>query len=227
MATPDPEPTEAELERLDLFLEESQPTEGMPLDAVDGLMAAVACGPGLVMPSVWLPVIWGGQMPEFESQTQAQEIMDLLMKMYNSVVRQINDGTYGPMISDYTNEEGETFEVPSDWCHGFIKGMNLRMKLWEKRLKSDEELNDILSPIVHLADPPDDLVDAWATGDTRDELLDALAVAVTDLRDYWREYGPQVGESDHTVFAPKGRKPRPGDRCPCGSGKRYRDCCGG
>ena len=36
-----------------------------------------------------------------------------------------------------------------------------------------------------MADPPDDLAAKWTTGDTRLEMLDALAVAVTDLRDYW------------------------------------------
>jgi uncharacterized protein len=44
--------------------------------------------------------------------------------------------------------------------------------------------------------------------------------AVYDLREIWRDIGPRV-ETVHRVPTP-GRN----DPCSCGSGKKYKKCCG-
>jgi uncharacterized protein len=42
----------------------------MQLSDLDGFLG-IAIGPELIMPSEWLPVIWGGDEPEFESMEEA------------------------------------------------------------------------------------------------------------------------------------------------------------
>lgn len=183
----DVEPTEEELEALDLFLDSSEPNEGLPLDAVDGMIAAVACGPAGVLPSVWLAAIWDGQVPEFDSIEDGRTTLDTLMKLYNSTVRAIAAGSYAPMITTYEGDDGQEFEDPQDWCLGFQEGMRLAADAWEKRLEADAVLQKLVAPIMAIADPDDDILAAFESQEEREKIMDDIAASVIDLRDYWLE----------------------------------------
>ena len=37
--------------------------DAMELSELDGFLTAIAIGPELIMPSEWLPVVWGGEEP--------------------------------------------------------------------------------------------------------------------------------------------------------------------
>ena len=53
-------------EALDRFLmSERSPPEGMMLSDLDGFLTGIAVGPELVLPSKWLPLVFGGDAPEF------------------------------------------------------------------------------------------------------------------------------------------------------------------
>jgi yecA family protein len=47
---------------------------------------AVAIGPEVILPSEWLPVLWGGGAPEFKDQMQAQRIMKTILGRYNEIL---------------------------------------------------------------------------------------------------------------------------------------------
>jgi uncharacterized protein len=181
----DVEPTEDELETLDLFLDSSEPNEGLPLDAVEGMMAAVACGPVTVLPSAWMAAIWGGQVPDFDSLDEGQKILETLLRLYNSTVREIAAGSYSPMITTYEGEDGEELDDPQDWCLGFQEGMMLCADAWEGRLKTDPVLQQLLAPIMAIADPDDEIRAAFESKDEREKIMDDIAASVVDLRDYW------------------------------------------
>ena len=57
-----------DLEVLDQFLmSEASPENCMQLSDLDGFLTGIAIGPELIVPSEWLPAIWGGDEPVFES----------------------------------------------------------------------------------------------------------------------------------------------------------------
>lgn len=63
-------------EALDAFLSsEDAPPESMQLSDLDGFLTGIAIGPELVMPSEWLPVVWGGEEPVFADGDQAQAVL--------------------------------------------------------------------------------------------------------------------------------------------------------
>jgi uncharacterized protein len=66
---PDTPLSDEEIRELDIFLmSDATPDECMDIVALDGFLTALAIGPELVPPSVWLPLVWGGEMePVFES----------------------------------------------------------------------------------------------------------------------------------------------------------------
>ena len=85
---PTPGLSEADLEMLDAFLMSDQAPENcMQLSDLDGFLTAVAIGPELVMPSEWLPMIWGDGEPEFETAEQAQGIINAIMVRYNEILQ--------------------------------------------------------------------------------------------------------------------------------------------
>jgi len=66
----------SDLEALDEFLLSDQaPLDSMGLSDLDGFLTGLVVGPETIMPSEWLPLVWGGEVPEFESTEQAQTIL--------------------------------------------------------------------------------------------------------------------------------------------------------
>ncbi len=79
----------AEIGELDAFLmSEATSDECMDIGTLDGFLTALVVGPGLVAPSVWLPLVWGGtNEPVFESPEQAERIIGLLLRRMNTISR--------------------------------------------------------------------------------------------------------------------------------------------
>jgi uncharacterized protein len=50
----------------DYLLCDHAPGDSMGLSDLDGFLTGIVVGPELILPSEWLPVIWGGEEPELE-----------------------------------------------------------------------------------------------------------------------------------------------------------------
>ena len=91
MAGPVPQAGPVDLDALDAFLmSERAPEEGMGLSDLDGFLAGIAVGPELVLPSEWLPVVWGGREPAFASVEEARSVLGAVMGRYNEIVRALD-----------------------------------------------------------------------------------------------------------------------------------------
>jgi uncharacterized protein len=72
-----------DLEALDKFLMSNRsPPDSMMLSELDGFLTGLAIGP-MVPPSEWLPLIWGGDAPEFADLDEANAILAHMMARYN------------------------------------------------------------------------------------------------------------------------------------------------
>jgi hypothetical protein len=84
---PHPNAASLDFEDLDDFLmSDRAPEDCMQLSDLDGFLTAVAIGPELIMPSEWLPVIWGEGEPEFESAEEAQSVIGAIMARYSEIL---------------------------------------------------------------------------------------------------------------------------------------------
>ncbi len=80
----------AEIDKLAEFLTSDEtPEECMNLSTLDGFLTGLVIGPNTIMPSQWLPVVWGETKSDemaWKSRKKAERIMGLVMRQYNSIV---------------------------------------------------------------------------------------------------------------------------------------------
>src|SRR5688572_23734791 len=84
----------ADLDVLDTFLmSDRAPENSMSLSDLDGFLTAVVIGPEVIMPSEWLPVVWGDEEPAFDSPEEADKIHRVIMARYNEIVSAFHKGS--------------------------------------------------------------------------------------------------------------------------------------
>jgi uncharacterized protein len=80
-----PQPlTDTEFERLSEILRRFDNTRPTNLEQLDGFLAALICGPEIVRPSEYLPVIWGDDIvleDSFGTQPVLQDFLSLIMRL--------------------------------------------------------------------------------------------------------------------------------------------------
>lgn len=142
-----------DLEALDEYLlSDTSPEDCMLLSDLDGFLTAVAIGPELILPSEWLPVIWDGEEPEFESEQQMQTVLGSILGRYNEILATMNadPDTWEPIF--YEGPDGDL--IVTDWAAGFLDAIKLRRKAWDK-LFNNRRAKILLVPLVILGDEDD------------------------------------------------------------------------
>lgn len=67
------------------------------LDAseLDGYFAALACAPNTIMPSTWMPYIWGpSDSPNWNGQKDLESFTEAVFDHYNQVIQSLSDNYY-------------------------------------------------------------------------------------------------------------------------------------
>lgn len=183
-------PAEIDIEALDEFLaSESAPKDSMLLSDMDGFLTAVAIGPGLIKPSEWLPVIWRGVSPAFETAEQAEFITGQIFARYNQI-RQTSAA--GPnYIEPWFWEKPDGTVIAMDWCEGFFEGVQLRMDAWAALLE-DNHGRTVFSPIAaHLSDATGELMTKGTSEEVAaalDRAASMIPAAVYEIRRFWKKY---------------------------------------
>lgn len=223
---------EDELERLDELLERySAREDGFDLEQLDGFFAALAIGPERIPPSRYLPVIGGENPNGFDSAADMEEFMLLLVRHAQWVERELvvaRKPVYQPLIfppEAYENEQEATELCAVKWALGFVEGLEFYEDAWDEAAEADESVAELDGYVAALLTMEEDEDGGQPlTLDERLAVIDALpgcliaasvafaaerrddAQARTVVRD-----APKVGRNDP---------------CPCGSGKKFKQCCG-
>ncbi|HEX5130984.1 MAG TPA: UPF0149 family protein [Candidatus Krumholzibacteria bacterium] len=169
----------------------------LAIESLDGLFAALVCSPVVAVPGEWMPVIWGGEPPEWESRDEIQRFTELVMRHWNHVAASINDGTYAPLFVTALDKSGREVVLAHHWCMGFFDGMQMHDAHWSR---TDDELQRLLHPIKVLY--ADALLINSESRPKRikhlpfaemNRLADAIPRAVIELRAYWLEHPAGAG----------------------------------
>lgn len=218
------------LESFDLRLAAQKDLTMMTGPAIHGLLTAILIGPRAIMPRVWLPFVFFKQdeIPDLGSKENSEVIISDLLTAYNAVSDSLHSGEFAPYISWRKTPDGEEIEEWQTWCCGFIVGTYPFAKI-EWNIFEDQYLAELCLPILYYAESDvlpeiysaEQLEDMRAnSGDPGDLVLNALL----EIRNYFEE---RFEDMDTTAAEHNDSEPGRNDPCPCGSGKKYKRCCGG
>ena len=222
--------SDSEERRLDEFLGRVRGGAIPNVEALDGFFAALACCPDLVMPSEYMPVLQGGATEDgdlvFEDMAEAELFLELVNRHWNHVNHQLDSAeVYLPLVLE---DENGRYQA-NDWAQGFLQGTGLRRDIWFE-LMDDEDEGGAMVPIWALAyehheDPEMRPFDEPVTDDQRQDLLVGAAAGVMRMHRHFMKqrnlYTPPSG-----TFVRSGGKAGRNQPCPCGSGKKFKQCCG-
>jgi uncharacterized protein len=229
--------SEAEIEKLDHFLMHAPGTDqAMDVSMLDGFLTAIVSGPKTIMPSEWMRWVWdtenGTESPEFDSTEQAQEIVGLLMRHMNDIneTLTLSPDDYEPLLTENPNN-GDPIPAIDEWCLGYMAGVQLDWTGWQPVLAAHP---DWLAPMILYGTP-----EGWAALEKdklsvteHKALAESLGDAVRRVHAYWfelRKAQHRAGRMPDVLRREpirSGQKVGRNERCPCGSGKKYKHCHG-
>ena len=238
--------TDAEFAELDdLLADTPEPLE--PLDAVmlDGYLCGVIVQPVLREPSTWLAHVFdfdGSPLPDDVDAVWLQRTSSLILRRHAALNRAIvEDGWFDPLVLEFDDEHPQTPVAEGEvdpmaglspasqslmpWVAGFQHATLCFPDLAE--MPDDAVMAALARLYRHLPTETDEEREVVATLDrehplaTLDDAMEELVVTVADLHDLTKDARYKVDTVRRE--APKVGRNEP---CPCGSGKKFKQCHG-
>jgi uncharacterized protein len=156
-----------------------------------------------------------------------QSLVFLVIRHRDSIAHTLRSGeVFLPLLLE--DEHGTS--LGNDWATGFMRGMELRRAQWA-RLSKDEENGGSLVPILALAhehdlDPKMRPYAEPPTGKAREDLIVSVAAGVMRIYRYFEPQRSTHATDESTTYRRAAPKVGRNDPCPCGSGKKFKQCCG-
>jgi uncharacterized protein len=229
--------SDQEIEELDDFLLDAEGIdESMNVSMLDGFLTALICGPKLIMPSEWMRWVWdtehGKDSPNFSSEDEAGRILSMLTRHMNDITSTLSQAPeyYEPLLLENINH-GNPIPILDEWCMGFVKGMSLDEEGWSDIAVANPQW---LSTIFLYGTEK-----GWETLLAKDipleEHIEMSERLTTDVLNIYAGL-KALRESQISQARPSTISKRdlaadndtqdPAGLCPCGSGKKFKQCHG-
>jgi uncharacterized protein len=200
----------------------------MPLRAdsayAHGFFSALVAGP-IVTPTKWLQRFLSA---EHDSIDELNASARSIMNAYNAVADRLlgQRERFGDATLTFARKDADGTALV-DWHRGFLDAMDLSPDEWTELL-SHFDRKDILSPLAIIAQCSEDPSKReWLADQTlRENIGASLGVMTARL---WEAYRDEpMTELEFQEPAPRRAEAQVGrnEPCPCGSGKKYKRCCG-
>jgi uncharacterized protein len=168
-----------ELGQLAGFLSQATNPSALSLEGMDGLFCALIAGPACVVPTEYLPLLFGGPLHDEIVRFKVAHVnamICLLTRHWNSILSELEGGAgHPPLIV-----RGVAGAIPGRaWAQGFMRGVNFVRVGWNELLQ--DETSSQANRISRLGQEPDSCIrqdiDPQAISE---EILPWLARAVSD-----------------------------------------------
>ena len=227
--------TEAQFQRLEELLDEPVLDQAMRLDEAQGYLCAALSGPQPVSETDWLSQVLGSV--DAGSSETGREAADLLRLLAARLQTELASGE-PPLLVLYEQDDDENAGgayVP--WCQAYLHGIDNAPQDWFETLGADDDkedseeiayLDEQLFPLFMLTGDAEAAAIAagedWFSGRElerlREECEENLPQAVSNIYRFWIAH-----RSIRTVRHEQAKVGR-NVPCPCGSGKKFKRCCG-
>lgn len=200
--------------------------------ALQGFLFTIAAAPDLVAPFEWLPFVFGAE-PAGETVDEFNIILAGVMHEYNA----INEGVFAgrptlPAGCIFLAEPLANLEPEapiSQWSQGFVTGHEWLGELWEQALPDDweDEFGAILMTLSFYASRQIATALSDETGSTLEKMAGSLREVFIPAMEEYVEVGRILGNRRSPgSMPPPGVKVGRNEPCPCGSGRKFKRCCG-
>jgi yecA family protein len=205
---------------------EPSPGEGISFAKLHGLLTALAAGPVPVSKPNFLDIILrAGWKSATDDQGKTERINELLEHFYDDIVDDITSETFVPRLEQRDIMVTDVVSDIGSWCQGFVFGLEQARPAWQrwfKDLRREKAISMIIGTANRNIQEKLDVASAEEVAWTVHWFISDLVPLIWS---YWHFesaldelVGPEAGKTEPQV----GRN-RP---CPCGSGKKYKHCCG-
>ena len=247
--------SDTELDRLDVLLDRcTDPETGLGnLEMLDGYLSACAVGPIEVLLADMLPAIWGEGEVARRDERQSREAEALIARLATEIEHRVrHDPEEGgdrealmPLLGlppEAENAaEGDASSTPTDdaldgipedfpfaaaWAAGFLRGAAQHEADWAAWMSEHASIENDLGVITRLA-----IVDPAQLEDAEMEAAEMLTLderfdLTYDLPDMLHEMYLQRLHDRRPAPARRADLPGRNDPCHCGSGRKFKKCCG-
>lgn len=223
------------LDRLEALLDDPALEEAMRLDELQGYLCAALSGPQPIPEEDRLIDILGSE--DALDSAAGLEAAAIIRRFSQALEADLAAGN-PPVLLLYPKDESD--DSPSDylpWCQAYLAGVDQAEQDWFEYFEEDDSedaedqvnyLDERLFPLMVLTGEAEAAAtehgEEWPDGEERAEIEqeceEDLPQAVTDIYRFW------VAKRGHAPI--RHDEPRIGrnDACPCGSGKKFKQCCG-
>lgn len=207
---------ESELEFVnDILMKYGNDDSILDVSELDGFLTALVSGPDVILLSRWFPEVWGGagNQPEWEDEAEIQQFMGLLMQHMNNnaaMLTQYPDDFEA--LFNIRNHDEDAATIVEEWCFGYMRGLTLAE--WPDLPENMEACLKAIS-LHGMEETFDEL--ARLSIEERQQTVTEIEPAARKLHKYWL--------LERTKPVSVAKKNGRNDPCPCGSGKKYKQCC--
>lgn len=197
---------------------------------LDGFLTGLISSPVRVDLQRWMWAVWGGVegLPQWEDPTETKLFTGLVFVIMSQTAAMLkrNSDQFEPMFIDIATADQPITRV-QDWCAGYARAVALQPDAWQNL---PDPVAAELERVIEAADFQPDV-------DQPQVLPSRLSpkrieMAVLSLYAHWRRQG-QLQPVPKPPEGFGGARPVPSTikvnrnaPCPCGSGKKYKKCCG-
>lgn len=235
-------------ELFDRFAQASLPAHAMSAEMADGYLSACVVGPDTPAVHEWMETILGQPtLPTGDDGAPQHRLLTLLRRRHLDIQRSLRverndanidrifmpltqvvpaeDRIYPYRLDAQGNRLGDW--LAKDWAEGFRRAV-AENRAWDS-LMDDPESAMLLAPLV--------LFQKGYNPDRRElqiddegDLFSYLVQSVNEMHAHWRNRRHRgvlgVNAAPEAPVAREARKVGRNEPCPCGSGKKYKKCCG-
>lgn len=213
--------TDDELDELQSALDSFQSEDSVrDISELDGFFTALISSPEILPFSVWYNALWGNpkELPKWKDEKAFDRFVNLLVQHMGNLELVITEHTaeFAPIFNEVLDDDNEDADgMPSlqEWCYGYRRLADS----WPEM----PEAQDLMLKVILLQSLGDE---AYEEGEVPEidvfTAADMVTLSSVQLHEYWAEKRP----TNTPVRAAE--KVGRNDPCPCGSGKKFKQCCG-
>ena len=221
------------------FLEHpSRPAGTLTYHALQGFLFTVLSAPELIPTSEWLPIIFAGEDIDYASVEQAEAVIGQIMTLSNTINAAVLDPpTLLPADCQLRDDVLANFEDDApiaQWSRGLLRGHQWLEQLCEDLPEEMAEELDATLMALSFFSSRQMAEDFHAEDTSGEQSFEAMAKAIHQVVPAAVAQYAHMGRSIASVLAERDwdepeqtqhAKIARNEPCPCGSGKKYKNCC--